>query len=434
MLFSIPCAGQRFDEVMHNWYDANEDMPDMNGVSANHHTYAGKIFLGLTQKLHKVEGNASEQIRLAIIAEGVTGIRANDIVSAISGHTGKVNPVSLKAEFTKAGFTETFQNTDATATTPNVTEAHGRQAGDKLTINFDAFHKGKDFEKVEIKYNGKVVTASRNRLYVEFTVEQLEDVMDVCIMPDQTAKIDLELRVYYADESGMSEEDLSERVEGVEVRGVSRINHGVPTDTWNQLSTEEQRKITSVLQFPNLDHLPGNRAIIDHISSKYFATGEFKFEKGQSVLSNSFKWVAQNPVDNCKIWLQQHVVKQATADSPDFNSAVILPTTDQSAPYKWNNDHDAKNVSQIAQHDGSTETSLKNALESNNVMPGDIIQMKGEFVTTNQHTAIIGMIEEDGLWVFDSNWEKSDTPAYHYFGYDKLNKPLTSFTIYRIVP
>ncbi len=122
----------------------------------------------------------------------------------------------------------------------------------------------------------------------------------------------------------------------------------------------------------------------------------------------------------CKYWVQNDVVKKA--------AAVSIPQNATSTnAYEWK---DSDVVTKVVQYKKSGY--FQTAMKSNKVFAGDIIQISGKDFA-GQHTMIVGQIEPDGIWVFDSNWSVGGdrTPRYHKISYSTFNKG-TAFTIYRI--
>ena len=59
---------------------------------------------------------------------------------------------------------------------------------------------------------------------------------------------------------------------------------------------------------------------------------------------------------------------------------------------------------------------------------------QGNFDDYDIHTMIVGSIQADGIWVFDSNWVELETPGYHFLSYQSLNEMVTKYTVYRVTP
>lgn len=141
------------------------------------------------------------------------------------------------------------------------------------------------------------------------------------------------------------------------------------------------------------------------------------------------KWVASTPYEDpnnigygeCKYWVQMDVVKNALG--------ITLPNNAiKENASSWTTSNVVQKVATEA--DGDFRQVIKNAAAG--IQAGDLIQMASSNGNKINHTMIIGKIEEDGFWVFDSNYVYPHTPAYRKVFFTQLSD-YDQFSIYRLV-
>lgn len=199
---------------------------------------------------------------------------------------------------------------------------------------------------------------------------------------------------------------------------------------FESLSESDQKRVNEILTIPDLTSFPQNQAIID-----YFVDN---FLKGLSYQGGVFIGDKHGTGSlQCKPWLQEVVVKKATQ--------VGLPVTLDNH-YEWKA-HDR--IEAIVQLEAG-EKSWENGITNNSILAGDIIQMHYELLNgTTPHTAVIWKIEDDGVWVFDTNFGTlgewitledgtaeflaDNTIRLHKFSFANLNTKVLNATIYRVV-
>jgi hypothetical protein len=94
---------------------------------------------------------------------------------------------------------------------------------------------------------------------------------------------------------------------------------------------------------------------------------------------------------------------------------------DNELDYKWDSD---SSVQVVAQETASGK--LADAMQA--AVAGDIVQYATSSI---QHTIIVGAVTENGIWVFDSNYNEDLTPQYHFISNESLGR-IEKFTHYRI--
>lgn len=124
----------------------------------------------------------------------------------------------------------------------------------------------------------------------------------------------------------------------------------------------------------------------------------------------------------CKYWVDNSVVQ------PALGGVDLASNIGENNSYQW---EPSTTVVDIASHlQGNIQNVVQDAATS--IQAGDIIQMAKSDGSSPNHTVIVGKIDQDGIWIFDSNGRNNDaTPRYRKLYYSSLNT-YDLFTIYRI--
>lgn len=198
-------------------------------------------------------------------------------------------------------------------------------------------------------------------------------------------------------------------------------------ERWNALSAADQNTIASALDFGSVVS-EKNRTLITWLVNTYLNASSTETHK-MIYDADLNEWVgaayeAGEGISNfggeCKYWIDNDVVQEAMP-------GVDLPTNSGENSYQW------EIATAIKEKASSLQGSLKNVIENINfaIEAGDLIQMSISDKSKSQHTVIIGKVESDGVWVFDSNYQVDHAPRYHKILFGSLNK-YDLFTIYKI--
>ncbi|MDD5469953.1 MAG: hypothetical protein PHO92_04125, partial [Candidatus Peribacteraceae bacterium] len=209
-----------------------------------------------------------------------------------------------------------------------------------------------------------------------------------------------------------------------EVRVGEAAPNCILAEVWGHLSESQKAQVASALDFGDLSAVPQNQKIINYLVEQYLASGEMQFDvakmewRGEAYI-NDPTTNTDDLIGQCKYWAQINVVQEATH--------VLLPSNDPYATYKWlTNGPAANNVIIVGQSNISAE--FESTVTGNRILAGDIIQYG---IGGYGHTVIVGKIVEDGIWVFDSNYQKDITPRYHKISFASFAQS-QGFTIYRV--
>lgn len=211
-------------------------------------------------------------------------------------------------------------------------------------------------------------------------------------------------------------------------------------DAWDNLTDEQQTRLHSALDFGDLSLLPKNKEVIDWLVANYLdpSSNKMRFDPNKmewigSRYDNTFydengNLVQSKFIGECKWWVDVIIEKEVEFKD---DSSYIIP------PLKPNLDEDGTNFGSYEWEIGTGVTQEHQNLESGNldediqsgqILAGDFIQYAtSEF----QHTVIVGAITPEGVWVFDSNYLKDDTPRYHLLSNSHLHSA-RKFTVYRL--
>jgi len=407
------------------WYNVNAPMPQMS-FTTRHDSLAGKLFLGLVQRLETEQNDPGAQIVTALYAEAITNIPAWEILARVR-NDGTVNVDGMKLLFgeSQSEYDNLFNQEIVENTTPAVLTANVDKdvyTEGKILVRFDLLSEGKILDYVEIFRPGEETTiianrigGSRNRLFVEVPVESM------AMNGENTY---LQLVAHFTD--GTKVQGVTE---GFSVEMQSSANplaqELIGQETWNQLSASQQAEIISSFDFGNLDPESSNGKIIQYLIDEYLRSGEMSFNAQKMEWIGTAYFDDPNNTDDdlvgeCKYWIQINVVQQATQK--------LIPNNDPNSHYMWRTDDPDRsaNVSIIAQSDDSSN--FKNTVTNGNIHFGDIIQYDAGGYG---HTVIIGKVDEDGMWVFDSNYLNDSTPRYHKISFASFNQ-IHGFTIYHV--
>jgi hypothetical protein len=181
---------------------------------------------------------------------------------------------------------------------------------------------------------------------------------------------------------------------------------------------------------PSADHLPApNQAVVDYLRNTVLPTlNPVYAEDGKTIV----EWrSATGDGDECKYWIQQTLVPSIFEES-----RPSIPNNNANAQYEWYDSSDdiTKVASVLNLKDSPDPTKEVKALFTNHVLPGDFVQSQITYLSgdVGPHTFIIDEINNDGLWVFDSNWHLDKAIGRHFIKYSSIDDAKNKFTIYRI--
>ena len=207
----------------------------------------------------------------------------------------------------------------------------------------------------------------------------------------------------------------------------------VPVDVWSQMSDAQKAQVESALDFGDLSDLPQNQKIIDYLIENYLQNGEMQFDPvrmrwvGEEIQNNPDTTQDDIYFGECKYWAQMNIILKATGSViPSNKNVPIGDNPNNTVSYSWK-DSDA--VIRLTE-EGNLASDFEDVIQSSDIRSGDCIQISGG-AFYSRHTMIIGEIDEEGIWVFDSNAAETKTPAYRRILYTTFHSA-DKFTIYRI--
>ena len=426
-------VAQNYAEAM-TWYQVGID-PDpskrpesplaaLEDIPLCTDSVVGRVFYGLVLQLHAAD-SSGDQLCCAAVVERVCGIPAEEIVDSIN-----VSDAGLLARvFEKYGYGNIFESVNGSAPT-QVLSAHARVEGETVRVFFDYIPDGREISSVKVYGKDIPVTpttfseGTRHTTFVDVPAWRLLKEGD----KRESMKIDVVAAFTDGFQVGGETNRVTVRYDwevAAEAEGLKyNPEDFIPAEQWLALDAQQKQELREALSFGDLSETPENEKIIRYLVENYLQNGAMSFD------TEKMEWRGEAYVDDpstdkddlvgeCKYWVQMDVILKATDRQ--------LPNNDPQCLYAWRTDvPEANNVEVLGQ---STGSGIEGFLQSGSVRTGDIIQYHPG--GAHGHTVIIGKVDEDGVWVFDSNMGNDLTPRYHKISYANLNSN-HGFTVYHV--
>jgi len=393
-----------------NWYDPNVATPALSQLTVRHDSVVGRIFKGLIQQIDLSGEDASRQLELAAVAEAVTAIPAEKILAALNVQDAS----AMKRLFEDAGYGSIFLTSSMASNAPaQVLATNVAVVVGNVRVRFDIVTEGKEIATVKLlnATTGEEYGGTRHTTFVEVPLERIAMCSEnlqfrvVATFTDDSSKTSDPTEGIAVD-APVSGEILAKRILGAQ---------------WDELTQEQRNAVSDALDFGDLSATPQNERIINYLVENYLSNGAMTFD------SEKMEWRGEAYIDDpdtdaddligeCKYWAQMDVIKAATGR--------VLPPN--SSNYEWNLDIRGETVTPLVTSNSSSDN-LEEAIKLH-ATAGDVLQCD---MGIYGHTMIIGKVDNDGVWVFDSNASEDKTPRYHKVSFSVLN-PSSDFTIYRV--
>lgn len=413
-------------------------------------TVVGRMFLDLLQKMNATN-DFGEQVSYSLAVQDITAIPYFKIMKAIESGGPTTRAGNLLNLFIEAGYGEIFQG--GSATSPQVTVVAPDKVhygtGETVRVRFDVASVGNIFDHAfaYVVYNGQQMSDTPisieldSRMYARIPVAAIQSQLN--FSHDGPISVQLKIAAWFRPDNGVSSQPM------LTAGGVSKPIE-VPPQYLNM----------NILNFSDLDGLPENQKLVNSIIQDYFMSSDPN-KKPEYISAIEWRAAIHGTGDRqCKPWLDDVFVKNATG--------IDLPLNDPNDLSKWVEDTTG-HIQKVVTSD--TGTNFQTAVQNNDVKSGDIVQMRGSFAPSG-HTALIGKIQSDGVWLFDTNFgtqsdyytddgvhalkyiadsnarsgfrlaidgetalywkQEDDSIRYHFIRYADLNSAVTASTIYRL--
>jgi hypothetical protein len=446
-------------------------------------TAAGRMFAGILTQASQFPDLVHGRYTLAHPVENVGKIPSGRIMNALRSNNAATRANNLKAVFTEHGYGYLFESTPAA--TPQVyARTVGTQFNDfsqNVPVRFDftttdgtydhALAYIGDANGIQIDPMKPVTGTIHGGLSTSIPMTAFQEQFT------QAGTQQFTVVVVLWDDNGTIIKKAS-NVITVTSGGLTQYNAETAIGTsWASLTDMQKTTLTKALNFGNLNGLPMNKQLIDYFVSNYIFDTQPDITNANDLAfdPSALMWTGATGLgDTCKIWITNLLHAVYAQNGGSINVPVngmiakdtqgnILYEADGTTPKKdnsrWNMAGSDGKISEILHViktnivpvdtvagentyvDGAavksgdklvTLINMKSRLEAVQAKPGDIIQMTGTF---DLHTMMIGAIQENGIWVADSNWSPSQDGAvrYRFVDYSKLNSTVNKFSLYRFL-
>ncbi len=415
-------------------------------------TAAGRMFLSACSLLEQKKP-------IDVIADWIvaaTGIKQESVLLALTCSTDPAAQIeglrsllnkdpSLASAFTTTATTEGMVMTSADLINPSTLRVRFNYASPNFT-----FDRGNVYAITPrgVQVPGQLVPGDfRSSLYVDIPLDSIRSAL-ITAYPAEAASLDavsltfkVALWKQAGDSAGLQGNNTTLQPLTLDLSTLKFSPEAiVGTDAWSKLTAAQQETIRQSLDF---GFVSGKNAqliswLVDTFL-KFDSTEEHRMT-AQENAKIGLGWVGtaypknddettaidESDLGECKYWVQKLVIEPALGILIPNNNVPKNAdgTSDYTKQYMWEN---LKNVQQVVPT--NFDLDFQSAFQNYSIEAGDIIQVSGDN-WHGQHTMIIGKIENDGIWVFDSNYQEK-TPMYHRISFSKLDEN-TGFTIYRV--
>jgi hypothetical protein len=419
------------------WFNINESIEDLTYFVRND-TAMSRLFLGMLQEA-KRNNTFENHTEIARAIENITGINMFKVLHVFERSDGNWTRIlgRMKNLFTTAQFGHIFEpkpgpEQEILMAQTNKDAANAYISGEKIRVRFDMALNTSNYNHIfgYVWQNGAQVDTQHpvtgevsGKLFFDVAVGAASKQLVASggnIQIGLVAWVPLENQSGYRTISGLTNhmiipEHAEFAFEPQDVIGNAQ---------WLALTDAQKNTVRNALNFG--EGIPEKNAQLLNWLVNYIRNNEsLTNQNGQ------LKWMGQaiqdDPNDDrdnggnwgeCKYWLQTNVLK-------DGLGITILKNKTNN--FAWDSSDSIENRTV----EGEVGTNFESIVKNPEIIhSGDMIQVfGGSFV--KQHTMVIGRVENDGIWVFDSNYV-AKTPQYHKINFSSFNSALTQFTIYRL--
>ncbi|MFA5273419.1 MAG: LamG-like jellyroll fold domain-containing protein [Candidatus Peribacter sp.] len=436
------------------WYQDTtpNDLPSIDGERVREDSTAGRVFLGFWQNAYLWRGNPQDLLSRCVKIEAVTGVNALGLYGLARHADYERFTDGMRYLFTQAGFGHIFLPygpvNQLQPLTASLADAQGTYLNGCIRVGLDHALLAGAIKSIQVYASGSlngteihlgsqpIAVTDPNKLFIDAPVAEIGRRMAIA---NYAGPVYIKVAAWLPEKEtdGVTPKHLTSVIAGVDVRWDGTFDNGIKdpstfsTKNGDLLTEEQVKAVRDALAFDDLASLPtGNRQILQRLIDDYLNSGQLRYDTEGYVGPKGFELESTilHGGGQCKEWVY-NLIENATG--------VTVPLNDEADYAKWEEKTDAR----IKMVEKPTSNKLSDQVQS--LRSGDIIQMNWKNVTP--HTMVVGKIEEDGIWVFDSNWGDQaefdengnkilddETLRYRFVSFDSFEQGAQDFTTYRI--